>query len=98
MPSLRAPRVVAALRQSFAAVCVQDGFRLVQPTGESQQLSPQPDGGTELVMEAGGTPEIRNWVLSFGAGAEVLEPQSLRDEVAAQLAAASGLYSGERAL
>ena len=31
-------------------------------------------------MEAGGTPEIRNWVLSFGAGAEVLEPAALVPE------------------
>jgi predicted DNA-binding transcriptional regulator YafY len=59
---------------------------------ESQQLQPLPDGGTELVMEAGGTPEIRNWVLSFGAGAEVLEPPGLRDEVAAELAAAARQY------
>jgi predicted DNA-binding transcriptional regulator YafY len=59
---------------------------------ESQQLVPRPDGGIELIMEAGGTPEIRNWVLSFGAGAEVVEPQALRDEVAAELAVASRQY------
>jgi len=61
---------------------------------ESQELEPLPDGGIELRMEAGGTPEIRNWVLSFGAGAEVFEPQSLRSEVAAELLAAAGQYAG----
>jgi predicted DNA-binding transcriptional regulator YafY len=60
---------------------------------QSQQLEPLPDGGIELQMEAGGTPEIRNWVLSFGAGAKVLEPQNLRDEVAAELRAAAAHYA-----
>lgn len=60
---------------------------------ESQQLAPLPDGGIELTMEAGGTPEIRNWVLSFGAGAEVLEPVALRDEVAAELTTAARRYT-----
>lgn len=60
---------------------------------ESQQLEPLPDGGVELRMEAGGTPEIRNWVLSFGSGAEVLEPKSLRDDVSAELRAAARRYA-----
>ena len=60
----------------------------------TQELESLPGGGVELRMEAGGTPEIRNWVLSFGAGAEVVEPQSLREEVAGELAKAAGLYGG----
>jgi predicted DNA-binding transcriptional regulator YafY len=60
---------------------------------ESQQLEALPDGGIELRMEAGGTPEIRNWVLSFGAGAEVIEPETLREEVAAELLAAARHYA-----
>ena len=44
-------------------------------------------------MEAGGTPESRNWVLSFGSGAEVLEPKSLRDDVSAELQAAARRYA-----
>ena len=60
---------------------------------QSQQLEPLGNGGIELVMEAGGTPEIRNWVLSFGAGAEVIEPESLRSEVSNELAAAARQYA-----
>jgi len=58
----------------------------------SQRLSPLDDGGVELTMEVGGSDELRNWVLSFGAGAEVLEPASLRDEVRGQLEAALTRY------
>ena len=64
----------------------------------TQEIEPLPDGGVELCMEAGGTPEIRNWVLSFGAGAEVIEPESLRKEVAEELAKAAYLYDGSSPL
>ena len=47
----------------------------------SQSIQPLDDGGLELSMEVGGQQELANWVLSFGAGAEVLEPASLRDEI-----------------
>ena len=40
----------------------------------SQQLESERDGGVLLSMEVGGASELRSWVLSFGAGAEVLEP------------------------
>jgi predicted DNA-binding transcriptional regulator YafY len=59
----------------------------------SQQLVVLDDGGVELHMEVGGTAELRNWVLSFGAGAEVLEPAALRDEVRTELRAAAGRYA-----
>jgi hypothetical protein len=36
-------------------------------------------------MDVGGTPDLRTWVLSFGSGAEVLEPESLRAEVVGEL-------------
>lgn len=49
---------------------------------ESQQFTKQPGGRVELVLEAGGTAELRTWILSFGSGAEVLEPETLREEVA----------------
>ena len=59
----------------------------------SQRISERPDGGLELAMEVGGSLELENWVLSFGAGAEVLEPDSLREEVRARLKDALALYS-----
>ena len=61
----------------------------------SQKLARQGDGSLELRMEVGGTTELRNWVLSFGSGAEVLEPESLRAEVALELERALARYRGE---
>lgn len=58
----------------------------------SQSFTPLAGGRIELAMEVGGTLEIRSWVLSFGAGAEVMEPDGLRDEVARELAAAGSRY------
>ena len=58
----------------------------------SQQLAPSPDGGVELAMQVGGTAELRAWILSFGAGAEVLEPATLRSEVVRELAGAAARY------
>jgi predicted DNA-binding transcriptional regulator YafY len=58
------------------------GERTWHPTQKLEKL----DGGRlELTMEVAGHSEVLSWVLSFGAGAEVLEPESLRREVAAEL-------------
>lgn len=58
----------------------------------SQQIEPLPDGSVELHMEVGGTAELRSWVLSFGAGALVLEPEALRREVQHELEAGAARY------
>lgn len=58
----------------------------------SQKVAEQGDGGLELTMEVGGTTEIRNWVMSFGAGAEVLEPESLREDVIAEIERVAARY------
>jgi len=58
----------------------------------TQKLHPVPGGGVELEMEVGGLLELKSWVLSFGAGAEVLEPAALREAVAAELASALSRY------
>ncbi len=58
----------------------------------SQKLEPLPDGGTELTMEVGGLLELQSWVLSFGTGAEVLEPKTLRDGVRSSLQEALSIY------
>jgi predicted DNA-binding transcriptional regulator YafY len=60
---------------------------------ESQQFTKRPGGRVELALEAGGTAELRTWILSFGSGAEVLEPGSLRAEVAAELRDAAARYA-----
>jgi len=58
----------------------------------SQQVERDPDGAAVLTMQVGGLTELRNWVLSFGGGAQVLEPDSLRKEVVAELERALGRY------
>ena len=59
----------------------------------SQRLSVQSDGGVIAEFQLSSTPEIKSWVLSFGRHAEVLEPASLRDEIAGELSAALWGYS-----
>jgi predicted DNA-binding transcriptional regulator YafY len=52
---------------------------------ESQSFKKAPGGKIELSMDVGSTPDLRGWILSFGSGAEVLEPENLRAEVAREL-------------
>jgi predicted DNA-binding transcriptional regulator YafY len=58
----------------------------------SQRLTRLAGGRLELAMEVGGTEEVRSWVLSFGGGAEVLEPASLRADVERELRTALKKY------
>lgn len=48
----------------------------------SQALEDAPDGSLVLTLEVGGLVELRSWVQSFGADAEVLEPARLAADVA----------------
>ncbi|MCS5618405.1 MAG: WYL domain-containing protein [Myxococcota bacterium] len=59
----------------------------------SQKIAELPDGSLELTMEVGGTTEVRNWVMSFGAGAEVIEPSELRADVITELERVTARYS-----
>ena len=59
----------------------------------SQRFAKTEDGGVELTMEVGLGDELRGWVLGFGAGAEVLAPDTLRAELAAELARAGERYA-----
>jgi predicted DNA-binding transcriptional regulator YafY len=63
----------------------------------SQKLERLPGGGLELTLEVGGLDELQSWVLSFGSGAEVLEPATLRAQVERELAAALERYGAGRA-
>jgi predicted DNA-binding transcriptional regulator YafY len=51
----------------------------------SQKLAPQNDGTLLAEFHLSATDEIKRWLLSFGRNAEVLEPKSLRREMAAEL-------------
>lgn len=46
----------------------------------SQTVKDEADGSVVLSVTAGGRMEILSWILSYGAHAEVLEPQELREE------------------
>jgi predicted DNA-binding transcriptional regulator YafY len=59
----------------------------------SQRIEKGPGGSILLSMEVGGTAELRTWILSFGPGAEVLEPTALREEVIAELRGALERYA-----
>ena len=48
---------------------------------ESQKVEQQSDGSIIFEAEVAGTEEIKFWIMSWGAKAEVLEPESLRDEI-----------------
>lgn len=50
------------------------------------------EGGVVLSFQASGERELVSWVLSYGDQAEVLEPASLRAEVAGRIEALSRLY------
>ena len=62
----------------------------------SQELTRTGDGRVELTMQVGGTADLRTWILSFGSGAEVLEPEALRKEVVAELGEALERYRSPR--
>jgi len=48
---------------------------------ESQEIHLQDDGSIIFEAEVAGTDEIKFWIMSWGSKAEVLEPESLRDEI-----------------
>ncbi len=57
----------------------------------TQELT-KTDRGLELTMQVTGTTELKTWVLGWGDQVEVLEPESLRDEVAAEHERAAAKY------
>lgn len=60
---------------------------------ESQQNEEQEDGGLIVTLHVAGTEEIRRWVSAYGIHAEVLEPESLRREMAAQAKKLAEMYA-----
>ena len=62
----------------------------------SQVIERQSDGSVILILKVGGTPDFTGWVLHWGENVEVLEPVSLRREVAGKVRAISRIYRKKR--
>ena len=82
-----ATRVVLRFEQRWASYVEEHTWH---PT---QELRAHKNGRLELTMEVGDTADLRAWILSFGAGAEVIEPPELRDAVQRELENASARYA-----
>jgi predicted DNA-binding transcriptional regulator YafY len=54
---------------------------------------PLPDGGIELHIWTSGLGEVRRWVMQFGAQAQVLQPDSLRQQIAEDVRKMTDLYA-----
>lgn len=85
--------------ESDQAFCVRVRFaadvaRYVQEKRwhASQTLTPQSDRSVIAEFQLRATEELKAWVLSFGANAEVLEPESLRQEIASEIAQLQQTY------
>ena len=58
----------------------------------SQRITKDKKGNVILEMDVGDTAELRSWILSFGSSARIEQPESLRAQVAQELAAAAARY------
>ncbi len=61
---------------------------------EKQEMEDQEDGSVILSMQTSGRWDVKRWVMSWGASAEVLEPGFLREMVMEELRAGLGNYEG----
>ena len=59
----------------------------------SQQCVDRPDGSLEMTLALAGTAEVKRWLLGYGAEVEVLEPLSLRQELAAEANKLGEIYT-----
>lgn len=59
---------------------------------QNQKIITQKDGSIIIELKTSGRWDVKRWVMSYGADAEVLEPEDLRMEVAAELKAAGKNY------
>lgn len=62
---------------------------------ESQEIHRRKDGSILFEAEVAGTDEIKHWILTWGANAEVLAPESLREDIRREAAAIVKRYEGK---
>lgn len=58
----------------------------------SQKIEENEDGSLILHLITSGLGEVKRWVLQYGSGAEVLAPESLRDEIKNEIKMMKNLY------
>jgi len=71
------------------------GFVRERQWHPSQHLEDLADGGLRLTLRVGISPELRAWVLRWGAHVVVVEPAALREEVLRELRQAAARYDGQ---
>ncbi len=59
---------------------------------ESQEMRELPDGRLELCLHLGALMEIEQWILGWGAAAEVIAPAELQDNIRKTVRALSAMY------
>jgi predicted DNA-binding transcriptional regulator YafY len=59
----------------------------------SQKISERKDGSVILEVDVAGIKEIKHWILRWGSQAQVLEPDSLREEIRSEAAEILGVYA-----
>ena len=60
---------------------------------QTMEIKERRDGGCDFTMSLAGLDEVKRWVMRFGAEAEALQPESLRDSIAAELREMRRLYA-----
>lgn len=59
---------------------------------DSQQIEEQADGWLTLKFQTGGLGEVKRWVLQYGGEAEVIAPESLRQDCIEEISKLAELY------
>jgi len=59
---------------------------------KDQEITEKENGEIEIRLRTSGRWDVKRWVLSMGAEAELLEPEDLREEIRAELLQAAGAY------
>jgi predicted DNA-binding transcriptional regulator YafY len=62
---------------------------------ETQEIQQQEDGSIVFVAKVAGTDEVKFWIMSWGAHALVLEPESLRGEIRTEAESLLNRYEKE---
>jgi len=62
---------------------------------KDQTITELPDGGVELTFTATSEYYLLSWLMGFGSGAELLEPEHLREELRNEILAMCEIYAPE---